>query len=377
QKADYRACMKKAFQRYAIELIACADLRDSEIEKQFFADSKFHFENIGRTVIETFQMPGYELDKTDAVIEPSYVCEALGLQGRLDYMQRDMLSFIEMKSGKADEYAIQGKIEPKENHRVQMLLYQAVLEYAMDMDHRKGKAYLFYTRYPLLYPARASWAMVKRAINLRNRIVADEYGVQLHSSIEYTARKLSEINSETVNERGLTNVLWARYLSPPIDGFAKKLQALTPIEQAYHYSLYNFITKEQYTTKSGDTDYEGGRMGTASLWLSSLVEKCEAGEILYDLKITENRAADEHKAHVVLSRTGSISFSEDMPEALPNFRAGDAIVLYERNEDTDNVTNKMVFKGNIEAITENDIKIRLRAPQRNPAVLSADSLYAV
>ncbi|KAA6323090.1 RecBCD enzyme subunit RecD, partial [termite gut metagenome] len=377
QKADYRACMKKAFQRYAIELIACADLRDPEIEKQFFADSKLHFESIGKTVTETFRMPGYELDKTDAVIEPSYICEALGLQGRLDYMQRDMLSFIEMKSGRADEYAIQGKIEPKENHRVQMLLYQAVLEYAMGMNHREGKAYLLYTRYPLLYPARSSWAMVKRAINLRNRIVADEYGVQQHNSIEYTARKLSEINSETVNERKLKNTLWARYLSPPIDGFVKKLQALTLIEQAYYYSLYNFITKEQYTAKSGDTDYEGGRAGTASLWLSSLAEKCEAGEILCDLGITENRASDEHKAHVVLSRTGSVSFSEDTPEALPNFRAGDAIVLYERNKDTDNVTNKMVFKGNIEAITENDITVRLRAPQRNPAVLPANSLYAV
>lgn len=50
-------------------------------------------------------------------------------QGRLDYMQRDMSSFIEMKSGKADEYAIRGKVvEPKENNKVQMLLYQAVLQ---------------------------------------------------------------------------------------------------------------------------------------------------------------------------------------------------------------------------------------------------------
>lgn len=29
-----------------------------------------------------------------------------------------------MKSGKADEYAIRGKVEPKENNKVQMLLYQ-------------------------------------------------------------------------------------------------------------------------------------------------------------------------------------------------------------------------------------------------------------
>ncbi len=50
---------------------------------------------------------------------------------------------------------------------------------------------------------------------------------------------------------------------------------------------------------------------------------------------------------------------------LPNFRQGDAVVLYERNTDTDNVTNKMVFKGNIERISDNEeICIRLRALSR-------------
>ena len=128
---DYLACMKKAFRSYPIELAACADLRDREKEAEFFSDCKRHFDNIRRTVTETFRASGYELDRTDAVLEPSYICEALGLQGRLDYMQRDMTSFIEMKSGKADEYSIRGKVEPKENNKVQMLLYQAVLEYSM------------------------------------------------------------------------------------------------------------------------------------------------------------------------------------------------------------------------------------------------------
>ena len=63
--------------------------------------------------------------------------------------------------------------------------------------------------------------------------------------------------------------------------------------------------------------------------------------------------------------------------SLPNFRQGDAIILYERNRDTDNVTNKMVFKGNIEYLTENEIGIRLRATQQNPSVLPAESLYAI
>ena len=366
EEIDYRTCMQKAFRRYPIELAACSDLRDKEKERQFFEDCKLHFDHIRETVNDTFHAAGYELDKTDAVLEPSYICEALGLQGRLDYMQRDMSSFIEMKSGKADEYAIRGKVEPKENNKVQMLLYQAVLQYSMGMDHRKVKAYLLYTRYPLLYPSRPSWAMVRRVIDLRNRIVADEYGIQLRNSLEYTSQKLEEINASTLNERGLKGRFWETYLRPSIDNFQSKLKALSALEKNYFYAVYNFITKELYTSKSGDVDYEG-RTGAASLWLSTLAEKCEAGEIIYDLKIKENHAADEYKAGLTLTAGSEMLHAETF---LPNF-------LYERNCDTDNVTNKMVFKGNIEYLTENEIGIRLRATQQNPSVLPTESLYAI
>ena len=373
EEIDYRTCMQKAFRRYPIELAACSDLRDKEKERQFFEDCKLHFDHIRETVNDTFHAAGYELDKTDAVLEPSYICEALGLQGRLDYMQRDMSSFIEMKSGKADEYAIRGKVEPKENNKVQMLLYQAVLQYSMGMDHRKVKAYLLYTRYPLLCPSRPSWAMVRRVIDLRNRIVADEYGIQLRNSLEYTSQKLEEINASTLNERGLKGRFWETYLRPSIDNFQSKLKALSALEKNYFYAVYNFITKELYTSKSGDVDYEG-RTGAASLWLSTLAEKCEAGEIIYDLKIKENHAADEYKAGLTLTAGSEMLHAETF---LPNFRQGDAIILYERNCDTDNVTNKMVFKGNIEYLTENEIGIRLRATQQNPSVLPTESLYAI
>ncbi|MDD3036596.1 DEAD/DEAH box helicase [Bacteroides sp.] len=371
EEIDYRVCMQKAFRRYPIELAACSDLRDPEKERQFFDDCKLHFEHIRETVNDTFHAAGYELDKIDAVLEPSYICEALGLQGRLDYMQRDMSSFIEMKSGKADEYAIRGKVEPKENNKVQMLLYQAVLQYSMGMDHRKVRAYLLYTRYPLLYPSRPSWAMVRRAVDLRNRIVAHEYGIQLRNSLEYTAQKLNEINSSNLNERKLSGRFWETYLRPSIDNFQSKLKTLSPLEKNYFYALYNFITKELYTSKSGDVDYEG-RTGAASLWLSTLAEKCESGEIIYDLRIKMNHAADKHKAHLILSQSATVK--EDF---LPNFRQGDAIILYERKDDTDNVTNKMVFKGNIEYLTEYEICVRLRATQQNTSVLPEDSLYAI
>ena len=66
-----------------------------------------------------------------------------------------------------------------------------------------------------------------------------------------------------------------------------------------------------------------------------------------DLRIKENHAADEHKSHLLLVPSGELqrTVADDAQHTLPNFRQGDAIVLYERNADTDNVTNKMVFKG--------------------------------
>lgn len=368
--ADYQTCMKKAFRRYPIELSVCEDLQDVEKEKAFSRNCRMHFEHIRQTVQQTFRSPGYCLDKADAVLEPSYICEALGIQGRLDYMQRDMSAFIEMKSGKADEYTSSGKAEPKENHRVQMLLYMAVLEYSMNIEHRSQHPYLFYTRYPLLYPARTSWAQVRRVIALRNRIVAMEYGVQLHNRPDYTERLLGQIHPTVLNERHLCGRFWEQYLAPSILRLREKLGGLDALERAYFHTLYNFITKELYTSKTGDVEPERRSVGTA-LWLSSLDEKRAAGEILYDLRMVENRASLPHKAYVTLA-------IPDYDELfLPNFRLGDVVVLYERNTSADSVTNKLVFKGCIEELTATEVRIRLRASQRNLSVFSEGSLYAL
>ncbi len=370
KEPDYTECMKKAFRQYPIELAACEELRNPQKEKEFAHDCRMHFEHIRETVQKTFLQPGYNLDKNDAVLEPSYICEALGIQGRLDYMQRDMSSFIEMKSGKADEYAMQGRLEPKENNRVQMLLYMAVLEYSMGQERRSMHPYLLYTRYPLLYPARASWAQVRRIINLRNCIVASEYGVQLHNHPSFTQRLLAQINPSVLNQKGLQGRFWEQYLKPSISRFGERMEQLTPLERTYFYTLYNFITKELYTSKSGDVNCES-RTGASALWLSTLDEKRDAGEILYDLTIVENHASQAHKAFIILSIP---QYEETF---LPNFRNGDVVVLYERNNGMDNVTNKMVFKGNIESITDNELRIRLRAAQQNPLVFPENSRYAV
>lgn len=367
---DFPSCMKKAFRRYPIELAACEELLDELKEKDFARDCLMHFEHIRQTVEKTFRQPGYELNKADAVLEPSYICEPLGIQGRLDYMQRDMSSFIEMKSGRADERTLRGEILPKENNRAQILLYLAVLEFSMNRDHRLTHPYLLYTRYPLLYSARASWEQVKRIINLRNLIVAGEYETQAYNDIAFTAQLLNRIDPPTLNVRRLTGRFWEHYLKPGIDQFGTHLAALSEVEKRYFYTLYNFITKELYLSKAGSVDCYG-RTGASAWWLSSLDEKREAGEILYGLKLIENRASEEQTPSVTLS----LPPYEEL--FLPNFRGGDAVVLYERNSDADQVTNKLIFKGSVVEITDAMLRIRLRSTQRNPSVFATDSCYAV
>ena len=222
----------------------------------------------------------------------------------------------------------------------------------------------------MLYPARASWAQVRRIINLRNCIVASEYGVQLHNHPSFTQRLLAQINPSVLNQKGLQGRFWEQYLKPSISRFGERMELLTPLERTYFYTLYNFITKELYTSKSGDVNCES-RTGASALWLSTLDEKRDAGEILYDLTIVENHASQAHKAFIILSIP---QYEETF---LPNFRNGDVVVLYERNNGMDNVTNKMVFKGNIESITDNELRIRLRAAQQNPLVFPENSRYAV
>ena len=370
QPPDFVSCMKKAFRIYPIELAACEDLMEEEKSKDFAKDCRMHFNHIRQTVEETFQQSGYELDRNDAVLEPSYICEPLGIQGRLDYMQCDMSSFIEMKSGRADEMTVRGKIIPKENNRTQMLLYMAVLEFSMNHDHCHTHPYLFYTRYPLLYPSRSSWGDVKKIINLRNLIVANEYQTQMHNEIAYTKELLSQINPVTLNVRHMHGRFWENYLKPIITRFGNHISQLSEIEKSYFYTLYNFISKELYISKSGSMNYYG-RTGASALWLSSIAEKKEAGEILYNLKPVDNKASEERHPYVTLS----IPQYDEL--FMPNFRKGDVVVLYERNSDADNVTNKLIFKGSIDEITDTEVRIRLRSSQRTLSVFPPMSYYAL
>lgn len=363
----YMDTMKKVFRRHSLELITCPEI-DAD-ERDFFNTCNFHFENLRKTVKGIFPDKRYGLNTEDAVLEPSYICETLGLQGRLDYMQRDVSSLIEMKSGKADEFTRRGKIEALLPNKVQMMLYLATLQYTLDIDHRNIRAYLLYTRYPELYTSTPSWEMVRKAINARNRIVADEYLLHTNNSPEFTERIISQISPAIINENMVEGRLWSDFIAPEITRFRNSIVHLDKLEKAYYMSLFTFISNELYLSKTGNGEQD--RNNSSSIWDMTVSEKEEKGLLIKNMRIMKNRISDIHSPFII--------FSMPMPDNdyILNFRNGDPVIVYERNSDYDKATNKMIFKGNIEDMTGTEIKIRFRSPQRNPKVIDGNSMFAV
>ncbi len=368
EKVDYGTLMKDIFNRNPFDFTTCPDIEEAQSETAFFADCKLQFENIRTLVNDYFTRDIYGIDKSKVVLEPGFLCETLGLQGRLDLMAQDYSCFIELKSGKAKEFP--PPTTHKENHYVQMMLYFAVLHYNMGIDVHKSQAYLMYSKYPMLYSERPYWSLVKAAVELRNQVVLADYEVQRHNDIVHTQDFLKQLNSDTLNEKGLSSKFWETYLKPDIDRFAKRLKSLTSLEADYFNRLYNFITKEQFVSKTGSgSDYDSSR-GIFTLWNTSLQEKIEAGEILYNLSLTSSK----------IDNTGHrLTFTIPVYDTdfLTNFRTGDIVLLYERNSSQDSVCNQQVIKASIISITADEVVLQLRCPQRNESVLPESSHFAI
>jgi len=365
----FTPALKKLFRFYAFELTVCQDLKDSKTEAVFFENCHKHFNNIRQAISQFFPKAG--IDKEKVVLEPSFISNALGLQGRLDIMLCDYSAFIELKSGKAvEDFQTGGQfIHAAENHYIQMILYLAILEFNLDLPADEVRSYLLYSKYPVLSKERHSRKRLQEALTLRNAIVAQEYALQKANNPAITHDLLSRINSRNLNTKSLSGNFFTNYLAPTIDRFSVGFSCLKEHEKAYFLRLYTFIAKELWLSKAGEREYEGVKRASV-LWSASFEEKLIAGEILYDLRIVENQAASE--SHTV---TMEIPIYTDL--YLPTFRPGDAIVLYERNTAGDTVNNRQVFRGAIELLEGNRLIVRLRYRQKNPHVWNPDACYAI
>ena len=236
----YLRSMQNSFR---ISPLAWSTLPD--IDRDFFNRCEMQFHHIRQTVRNSFSAAGIDIRKTEVELEPSFLCEALGLQGRMDLLTRNADKLVELKSGKADEYPYRS---PKDEHRLQMALYKEILYYNLDRRHEQVQSYLFYSRYPGLYAVDVPRSHIRRAMALRNAILHIEHRLRRGES----RALIDELTEERLNVNGRGDRLYTRYLRPRMMEILTPLHGMRGAEADYFHRFLTFTAREQFRAKVGD-----------------------------------------------------------------------------------------------------------------------------
>ena len=334
--------IRHSFREQVLQFCTCPTFNP----QQFKEDAYRQVENIKEAVTELLESQQPKT-KSQALLEPSFVCENLGLQGRVDLMTSDKHLLVEQKSGK--NWNLEHSANPTpiashlyaEAHYVQLLLYYGVLRYNFHLPADKVDIRLLYSRYPAkqgLLVVNYYQKLFHEAIRLRNQIVAQEFKMA---------------------QEGIGSIM------PQIE----VQKTLSDTERAYVERMLFFVYREQLAQKVGTQEGQGGAV--ANLWNMPLTEKRDTGSILYGLRMLHKEQSSTYNGFDRL--TFSIPDMED--DFLPNFRRNDTVCVY-AYEGEPNVCAAILYKGVIEQLTDHEVIVRLNDGQQNPEVF-ADTTYAI
>ena len=359
---DIKDTFRSNFREKALDYATCPDF-DAASFKQ---DAERQVENIKGIVDEIFQT----FDREKAILEPSFVCERLGIQGRVDLMTTDLKLLVEQKSGK--NTFIERKYKNPhgslhvEKHYVQVLLYYGILQYNFQLSPKNAHIQLLYSKYPLpdgLLEVEPLQKLIREAIRFRNQAVATEFWMADNGF----DRMLPLLTPQTLNVEKQNDNFYNRYLLPQLTETLAPLHQLNDLERAYFTRMMTFVIKEQLVSKVGVQ--EGVGNSNADLWNMPLAEKKETGNIYTGLTITEKERSSSFNGYDTIT----LAVPQQGEDFLPNFRRGDMIYLYayKKNEAPD-VRMSILFKGSLQEIHSNSIVVHLNDGQQNPDLISGD-----
>lgn len=359
---DYAASVTSFFHHHALDMAAAEG-----IDATFHADARKQLENIRQAIHVTLEQEVGAYDAAKVLLEPSFFCEMLGLQGRMDFLQKDFRVLIEQKSGKGGFPQKTPDVPVyQEKHYVQMLLYMALLHYGYKHDgqaipNSHIQSFLLYSKYSKgLVRLGPAPELLFRAIKLRNQIAWCEL-----SYARGGADILLKLTPEKLRRKMVNEKFWAQYVRPQIAEILSPVQNATQLEQAYFFRMLRFVAMEHVLSKMGANTKENS--GFASKWHDALADKLLAGNIYSSLEISELMMEDSAVVDVILT------VEADDNVLSTNFRRGDIVVLYayEGNHDPD-VRLTIVHRGTLEDIHIDNgklvITVHLRAPQTDTEV---------
>ena len=354
----------KCFKQKALDFCTCPDFNS----EQFLEDAKHQTANIQEAVQTLFE----ENNRDKAILEPSFVCERLGIAGRVDLMTTDGKLLVEQKSGKnffietghPDEH---GSMMLEPNY-VQLLLYFGVLRQNFHLGTDQTDIRLLYSKYPArhgLVVVNFFQKLFHEAIQLRNLIVAWDLYIARYGFESV----IDLIRPETVNVKQLNNEFYKRWKLPTLQRICAPLHGLSPLERAYYCTMMTFVYREQRVGKLGAQ--EGISRCGADLWNMPLHEKREVGDIFVGLQLLKKEKSAEYNGFDTLT----LSVPDQGDDFLPNFRPGDMVYLYAYPEGTEpDVRKSILFKGTLQYIQSDAVTVILADGQQNPDIFSSTLL---
>ena len=359
---DIKETFRSNFKEKALDYATCPDF-DAASFKQ---DAERQVENIKGIVDEIFQT----FDREKAILEPSFVCERLGIQGRVDLMTTDLKLLVEQKSGK--NTFIERKYKNPhgslhvEKHYVQVLLYYGILQYNFQLSPKNAHIQLLYSKYPLpdgLLEVEPLQKLIREAIRFRNQAVATEFWMADNGF----DRMLPLLTPQTLNVEKQNDNFYNRYLLPQLTETLAPLHQLNDLERAYFTRMMTFVIKEQLVSKVGVQ--EGVGNSNADLWNMPLAEKKETGNIYTGLTITEKERSSSFNGYDTIT----LAVPQQGEDFLPNFRRGDMIYLYAyKKDEAPDVRMSILFKGSLQEIHGDRLVVHLNDGQQNPDLISGD-----
>ena len=319
------ATIMRSFREQALQFCAC----DPFDGRKFTDDAAVQSRNLKEVVDLLFSSGDY--DRTKAILEPSFVCERLGLQGRVDLMTTDKRLLVEQKSGRNLRIERHAAIRHREDHYVQLLLYYGILRQNFRLRADDADIRLLYSKYPAregLLVVNYYGQLFREAIRQRNLIVAWEY---------FVARE------------GFAAVL--PHVAPRLE--------LSPLEHDYLNRMMTFVYREQLCSKVGVEEGRGG--AESDLWNMPLTTKTATGNILAGLTLTAIERSTPTGGYDLLTLSADGHGDELL---LPNFRRGDSVYLYAYEGEPD-VRRSILFKGTLQAISSDRLTVRLNDAQQN------------
>ena len=363
RSVTFDSLMPKIFARYPIEFVSA-----KSVDRRFFQNLHSQFETLKRILSTDFSALG--IDRRKAMVEPSFICEALGLQGRLDFLQvENGLCGIELKAGRPP-YPENDLSKVSFPHRAQCALYQSMIQSVLGVKLENQHFYLLYSRNlnpeGCLRPVKTSTRELQKLLNLRNKIVSVERDISRYGYVQ-AEWLVSRLTADNLIPR--PSLFTERYIRPEIDCGRRRLERRDDNDLAlrYFYRFYAFVSREHYLSKIGYPS-GSGISGVASLWRMTRDEKEREGYMFSGLRLVRNRAAED---------VPEVEFILPGNTPSPDFRLGDIVLFYVCDTDADRVSTRQVFKATIASMTADRVVLRLRDNQSYAEALPIASCYAV